>query len=90
MLVEKLDHTMIVLNLKICLEIKESTIDLDMNPKYLEYIDYLDQGGLIYPSYLLFKILQVSYTIFNVCVGGDLEDPFLKHSNQKHTLITAL
>ena len=46
---------------------KESTIDLDIDPKYLEYIDYLNRGRLIYPSNLLFKILQVSYNIFNVC-----------------------
>ena len=47
---------------------KDSTIDLDIDPKYIVYIDYLDQGGLIYPSNLLFKILQVSYTIFFMCV----------------------
>ena len=59
---------------------KESTIDLDIDPKYLEYIDYLD------PSNLLFKILQVSYNIFNVCVGEDLEHSFLKLGNQKNIL----
>ena len=63
---------------------KESTIDLDIDLKYLEYIDDLDRGGLIYPSNLVFKILQVSYNIFNVCVGEDLEDSFLKHGNQKY------
>ena len=66
---------------------KESTIDLDIDPKYLEY---LDRGGLIYPSNLLFKILQVSYNIFNVFVGEDLEDSFLKLGNQKHTLINII
>ena len=40
---------------------RESTIDLDIDQTYLEYIDYLDRCGLIYPSNLLFKILQVSY-----------------------------
>ena len=67
MLLEKLDNTIIVLNVKIFFGNKESTIDLDIDPKYLEYIDYLDRGGLIYPSNLLFKILQVLYNIFNVC-----------------------
>ena len=62
---------------------KESTIDLVIDPKYLEYIDYLDRDGLIYPSNLLFKILQVSYNIFNVCVGEDIEDSFLKLGNPK-------
>ena len=49
MLLEKLDHTMIVLNAKKDLfGNKESTIDLYIDPKNLEYIDYLDRGGLIY------------------------------------------
>ena len=45
---------------------KESTIDLDIDPTYIEYIDYLDRGGLIYPSNLLFKIKY--HIIFLMCV----------------------
>ena len=66
---------------------KESTIDLDIDPKHLQYIANLDRGGLIYPSNLLFMILQASYSIFNMCVTGELEKSFLKLDNQKQTLI---
>ena len=50
----------------------------------------MDKDGLIYPSNLLFKILQVSYIFCNVCVSGDLEESFVKLSNQKHTSITII
>ena len=45
---------------------KESRIDLDIDRKYLEYIDYLDRGGLLYPS-IFFKSYKYHILIL-MCV----------------------
>ena len=44
---------------------KHNTMDLQVDPEHLIYTEILDRGGLIYPSNLLFKVLQVAYNIFN-------------------------
>ena len=66
---------------------KHNTMDLQVDPEHLVYTEILDRGGLIYPSNLLFKVLQVAYNIFNLCVASDLEGSFLRVKNQRHTLI---
>ena len=56
MFLVKLDHTMIVVNVIMFLVKIESTNDLDIDIKYLEYIDYLDREVAflhIYHSYNL-------------------------------------
>ena len=63
---------------------KGNTMDFD--PIHFQYIDHLDRGGLIYPSNLLFMVLQVAYNIFNVCVSGNIENKFLIVEHQKRTL----
>ena len=66
---------------------KHNSMDLQVDPEHLIYTEILDRGGLIYPSNLLFKVLQVAYNIFNLCVVSDLEGSFLKVKNQRYTLI---
>ena len=44
------------------------------------YFQCLDRGGLIYPSNLLFNIIQCSYSIFNMCVSSSLECSFIKQT----------
>ena len=66
---------------------KHNTMDLQVDPEHLVYTEILDRGRLIYPSNLLFKVLQVAYNIFNLCVASDLEGSFLGVKNQKYTLI---
>ena len=63
---------------------KGNTMDLD--PIHFQYINHLDRGGLIYPSNLLFMVLQVAYNIFNMCVSGNIENKFLIVEHQKRTL----
>ena len=66
---------------------KHNTMDLQVDPEHLIYTEILDRGGLIYPSNLLFKVLQVAYNIFSLCVASDLEGSFLRVTNQRYTLI---
>ena len=66
---------------------KNIPFDLDVDSKHLEYFDFLNRGGLTYPSNLLFTLLQCSYTIFNMCISEFNETAFLKVYNQKYTLI---
>ena len=65
---------------------KGNTMDLD--PIHFQYINHLDRGGLIYPSNLLFMVLQVAYNIFILCVSGNIEKIFLIVEHQKRTLFT--
>ena len=66
---------------------KHNTMDLQVDPEHLVYTEILDRGGPIYPSNLLFKVLQVAYNIFNLCVASDLEGSFLRVKDQRYTLI---
>ena len=64
---------------------KGNTMGLD--PIHFQCIHHLDRGGgLIYPSKLLFMVLQVAYNIFNMCVSGNIENKFLIVEHQKRTL----
>ena len=55
---------------------KDKHFDLDIDEQHL--VHFLDRGGLIYPSNLLFNIIQCSYSIFNMCVSSSLECSFIK------------
>ena len=60
---------------------------MDLDPIHFQYIHHLDRGGgLIYPSNLLFMVLQVAYNIFNMCVSGSIENKLLIVEHQKRTL----
>ena len=61
-----------------------------MDEQRLVYFQCLDRGGLIYPSNLLFNIIQCSYSIFNMCVSSSLECSFIKVDNQKQTLVNTI
>ena len=69
---------------------KDKPFDLDIDEQHLVYFQYLDWGGLIYPSNLLFNIIQCSYSIFNMCVSSSLECSFIKVDNQKQTLVNTI
>ena len=73
MLLENLVHIMIVLNIKICLEIKH----------------WLLGSTLTNLSFKIFFLNLTNY-IFDVCVGGDLEESFLKLDKTKNTLINTI
>ena len=64
---------------------KDKPFDLDIGEQHLVYFQCLDRGGFIYPSNLLFNIIQCSYSIFNMCVSSCLECSFIKADNQKQT-----
>ena len=66
---------------------KDKPFNLDINSKHLEYFEFLNRGGLTYPSDILFTVLQCCYTIFNMCIADPLESSFLKVYNHKYTLI---
>ena len=59
---------------------------MDLDPIPFQYINHLDRGGLIYPSNLLFMVLQVAYNIFNMCVSGNIQNKFFIVEHQKRTL----
>ena len=69
---------------------KDKPFDLDIDEQHLVYFQCLDRGGLIYPSNLLFNIIQCSYSIFNMCVSSSLECSFIKVDNQKQTLVNTI
>ena len=69
---------------------KKRSMNLQINPEHFKYTEILDRGGLVYPSDLLFMVLQISYTIFNICVDKKFEVQFLKLANQKQTLIAVI
>ena len=69
---------------------KGQSMDLDVDEEYLQYTKCLDRGGLIYPSNLLFMIIQVAYNIFNMCVASGMEAKFIKVQNQRETLIAII
>ena len=64
--------------------------DLDIDEQHRTYFQWLDRGGLIYPSNLLFNIIQFSYSIFNMCVPSSLGCSFIKVDNQKQTLVNTI
>ena len=53
-------------------------------------MEHLDRGGLIYPSNLLYEVMQVTYNIFNICVASDLESKFINVHNQRQTFIDTI
>ena len=64
---------------------KDKPFDLDIDEQHLDYFQCLDRDGLIYPSNLLFNIIQCSYSIFNMCVSSSLECSFIKvDTKNKH------
>ena len=69
---------------------KKRSMDLNIDPEHFKYTEILDRGGLVYPSDLLFMVLQISYNIFNICVDEKFEAQFLKLANQKQTLIAVI
>ena len=69
---------------------KDKPFDLDIDEQHLVYFLCLDRDGLIYPSNLLFNIIQCSYSIFNMCVSSSLECSFIKVDNQKQTLVNTI
>ena len=56
---------------------KSQPLDLELNREHQQYIQCLDRGGLMYPSNILFMIMQCSYSIFNMCISAGLEVNFL-------------
>ena len=54
---------------------KDKPLDLDIDEQHRAYFQCLNRGGLIYPSNLLFNIIQC---IFNMCVSSSLECSFIK------------
>ena len=69
---------------------KKRSMDLNIDPEHFKYTEILDRCGLVYPSDLLFMVLQISYNIFNICVDEKFEAQFLKLANQKQTLIAVI
>jgi len=65
-------------------------LDLQIDEEHLKYLQCLDRGGLMYPSNMLFMVIQCSYSIFNMCVSSGMEPSFLKVENQRQTLISVI
>ena len=68
----------------------DKPFDLDIDEQHRAYFQCLDRGGLIYPSNLLFNIIQCSYSIFNMGVSSSLECSFIKVDNQKQTIVNTI
>ena len=55
-------------------------------PIHFQYIHHLDrEGGLIYPSNLLFMVLHVAYNIFSMWVSRNIENRLFIVEHQKRT-----
>ena len=62
------------------------TIQLEIDKECLKYIDDLNRGGLLYPSNILFKVIQIVYDIFNLCVSK-YEINFTKCTYEKNVIL---
>ena len=51
---------------------KHESLDLEIDEEHLKYLQCLDRGGLMYPSNMLFMVIQCSYSIFNMCVSSGM------------------
>ena len=52
-----------------------------------EYMTILNRGGLMYPSTMLFQLVQAAFSIFAKCVSRDVEPHFLVLCNHKEHLL---
>ena len=66
--------------------ISEDTIQLEIDKEFLKYIDDLNRGGLLYPSNILFKVIQIVHDIFNLCVSK-YEINFTKCTYEKNVIL---
>ena len=59
-------------------------LQLIVDEKSPKYFDFINRGGLAFPSNFLLIVTQFTYLIFNVCIST-LETDFLQLSNQMLT-----
>ena len=64
---------------------KNVMLEIDVDSQ-LDYFNLCNRGGLIYPSNLLFSVVQYCYSIFNISINT-IESEFIVLFNQKDTLL---
>ena len=62
-------------------------LDVEIADDDREYFDMINRRGLTYPTSLLFTLVHVGYSMFNLCISSDLEGSLVAINNQKRPLV---